>query len=159
MVKIAFKFKGIVPLINWVSLIAQIKKEFPKIDFDTDYISAKFEQIRKPKTYSQLKYFHSDGFLGLIVKAYKHAQEQVPINKKKAKEWAKFQIKTHPDIMFVDEVKNVLGKTTGYMPRSLSDASKEEMSYIIEWCTKTYSEYYGVEFETVEQYKKRYGLK
>lgn len=159
MIKIAFKFKNNKPLINWLAVINQIKQELKLSSVDDIMFTARFEQLRKPKTYSQLKYFHSDGFMNPIIAGYRDAGYDVPKNKTQAKEWVKFQIKTHIDVMFVKKIKNVITGDFLIVPKSFSDATKEEMSYIIDWCCRIYPEFFGVELETVEQYKKRNGLR
>ena len=74
-------------------------------------------------------------------------------------DWTKFQIKTLPEIYFIKEKKNVLTGESRNVIRSFADASKEEMSAIIDICIRIYGEYFGITFESSDDFKKRMKLK
>lgn len=155
MIKVAFKFKDGKPLINWKRVENNLRERYP----NKDLFTAKFSAVSAPKTYSQLRYFHSNGFIGRIIDGYREAGFDVPNEKAEAIEWVKFQIKTHPDIMFIKRVKNEQTDRNYVIPRSFKNATKEEMSKIIEWCIRNYQEYFGIVLETADEYKHRLGLR
>ena len=155
--KVVFNFdtkKG-VPDIDWHRIKRTLKNKYP----NTKNFTANIKPVLASKTYSQLRYFHSDGFLGRIVEGYRDAGYDVPAGTKAAKEWVKFQIKTNPDIMYVKYVKNYKSNQTYILPKSFSDISKKEMSSIIDWCFRKYQTYFDIILETAEEYKRRMGYK
>jgi hypothetical protein len=156
--KIALRFKDNQPLANWLSVINQLKREFKKESLDGLVFTANIQQLRKPKTFSQLRYFHCDGFIGRIIQGYREAGYDVPMGKEEAKEWTKNEIKLDPAIMFVTKHPTTDGRDV-YIPKSFSKATKEEMSHIIDWCMRTYQTYFGIVLESVHDYKKRMNLK
>lgn len=153
--KIAFRFKENQPMANWLAIVNQLKRELNKDSLDDIVFTANIQQLRKPKTFSQNRYFHSEGFIGRIITGYREAGYDVPRGREMAIDWVKYQIKTHPDIMFYEKKENVLTGETRYETKSFSKATKEEMSYIIEWCIRTYANYFGIVLETAEEYKRK----
>lgn len=155
--KISFNFntKTGKPNIDWIKIKKVLTGKYP----NTKNFIAKFKPVLAAKTYSQLKYFHSDGFLGRIVEGYREAGYDVPVGKEAAKDWVKFQIKTHPEIGYVKKVKNENTGKKYIVLKSFSDISKKEMSKIIDWCFRTFQQGLDIILETSEEYKRRKGLK
>ena len=145
------------PLLNWFAIIKQIKHEFSISDLTKYVFTITIQKLRQGKTYSQLKYFNAVT-VNNWVKGLKNAEGYVPIGEA-GKDYAKFHIKTLPGIMFVKKEKNQYTGKEHYVLRSCKDASKEEMSQMIEIGNAVCEEYFGIECESVEQYKKRNGYK
>lgn len=155
--KYALKFRDNKPLINWLAVINDIRNRL-KANPEQRVFIMEISILREPKTFSQLAYFHAE-ILTKILNGYRDAGYDIPFNKEMALEWVKYQVKTLPEIMFVEEKTNEITGKVLIVPRSFADASKEEMSDIIDKCIRIYGEYFGIVFETPEEWKKRKGLK
>jgi hypothetical protein len=153
--KIGARFKDGKLILNNLQIERELKRELNKSSLDGLMFTVKIEKLREPKTFSQLRYFHSDGVFGRIISAYRDAGYDVPIGKERAKDWLKFQIKTNPSIDFTKMTENVLTGEVRLELRSFADASKEELSQIIDWTIRTHQEYFGIEIETVDEYKRK----
>jgi hypothetical protein len=156
MIKLAFYLRGGELKINTVYLKNMLTKEYP----GKECFTAKITPVRAPKSFSQIKYFHCDGFIGRMKQGLRNNGFDVPMEKKAGDDFVKFHIKTHPDIMFTEIVDNKITGDQFRKIRSFESASKEEMSHIIDWCSRVFApEWCGVELETVEEYKKRLRIK
>ncbi len=155
--KFAFRFINGKPNINWEAVRQQIADKHGKSAITGKIFTFTLSVLREPKTYSQLGYFHAEIIrkwrIGLL-----EAGHQVPIGQA-GEEYVKFQIKTLPEIAFVEYKENIITGEKRQVLRSLASASKEEMSHIIDVAIRIGSEYFGVTFESPEEFKKRRGLK
>ena len=153
--KIAIRFKNDKPVANWLQATNGLKRDLKKSDLEGLLFTADIKKIRMPKTYSQLRYFHCKGFLGRIIDGYLDGNSKdMPIGDKARVEWVKNQIKTDRAIMFYEPFISKDGDRF-ILLRSFSDATKEEMQHIIDWCIMEYQERFGIDLEPVDDYKKR----
>ena len=145
------------PIINWLGVYNSIKTVL-KVNPDEKMFTMIISVLREPKTYNQLAYLHAEILLK-IIQGYREAGHDVPFNKEQSLIWVKKEIKTLPEIMFIEDVPNAKTGETYTALRTFSDASKEEMSDIIDKVIRIYGDYFKIEFETPEAYKRRKGFK
>lgn len=152
-VKYSLKFKDGKPIINWLAVLHDIRTIL-KADPEKRLFTVVISVLREPKTFNQLAYFNAE-IVNKIITGYRDAGYNIPLNHTRAVEWVKFQIKTLPEIQFVEEKRNEITGEVMLVTKSLADASKDEASHIIDVCIKVYSEYFGIVFTTPEEYKRR----
>lgn len=158
LIKYAFKFdENRKPVINWFGVYNSIK-EVLKIDPDDKMFTMVISRLLEPKTYSQLAYLHAEILLKVIY-GYREAGYDVPLNKIQAMEWVKKQVKTLPEIMFVENITNILTGEVTINLRSFASGSKVEISDIIDKCIRIYGDFFGIIFESPIEYKQRMRLK
>jgi len=158
MIKYAFKF---MPdgrnTINWEAIRNELQSELRTSDLIDKIFTVVIAKLRQPKTYSQLGYFHAE-----IVKKWKigllESGHQVPVGEA-GNDYVKEQIKTLPEIRFYENKKNIVTGENFASLRSFATSSCEEMSHIIDVAIRIGSEYFGITFESPEEYKKRNKLK
>ena len=155
--KYAFQFKDDKPILNWEAIKNDINSLLNIKDLTDKWFVITLNVLRQPKTFSQLGYFHAE-ILPKIMAGYREAGNIVPIGEQ-GEIWTKNQIKTLPEIMFIEKIKNEKTGENIVNIRSLATASKEEMSHIIDTCIKVYGEYFGITFESPEYYKRKMRLR
>jgi len=151
--KFVLSFQDDKPITNWKAITNYLRTVLNKNSLNGLYFEMTVKKIRQAKTFSQLGYFHAE-LLWKIITGYKEAGYSVPLGIAGEK-WAKEQIKTLDSIRFIESVENVLTGEIVTNFRSFADATKEEMSNIIDVCIRNYGEYFGILFVTPKEYKEK----
>ena len=158
MLKYAFKFlENGKPTLDWSAIKQDIIYQLNIKNIYDKIFNVVFTVLREPKTFSQLGYLHAE-IIPKIMTGYRNEGYDIPSGKA-GMDWTKFQIKTLPEIYFIKQKQNVITGEMRNVIRSFADASKEEMSAIIDICIRLYGEYFGITFESPDEYKKRMKLK
>ena len=101
------------------------------------------EKLKEKKSNDQLGYLHAE-ILPKLAEGFENAGYRLPLTKKYRDDEVKHFIKTHPEIMFVENRKNILTKEILTTPRSFKTATMKELSAIIDWCIQFAAEYFGI---------------